>query len=102
MPISVEVNNTVDVLLFGAGLPTAGLPVRCKINNDALQLDYQLLNITFDKLTAEVGGFDHNQLQLHWQDNDNGYMLIPSSKTGQKALRAILPVAAVKGLKILA
>ena len=99
MPISVEVNNTVDLLLFGAGLPTAGLPVRCKINNDSLQLDYQLLNITFDKLTAEVGGFDHNQLQLHWQDNDNGYMLIPSSKAGQKALRAILPVAAVKGLK---
>ena len=66
MPISVEVNNTVDVLLFGAGLPTAGLPVCCKINNDSLQLDYQLLNITFDKLTAEVGGFDHNQMQLHW------------------------------------
>ena len=99
MSISVEAYNTVEVLLFGAGLPSAGLPVRCKINNDSLQLDYQLLNITFDKLTAEVGGFDHNQLQLHWQVNDDAYMLIPSNAAGQKALRTILPVAAVKGLK---
>ena len=99
MSISVEVYNTVEVLLFGAGLPTAGLPARCKINNDSLQLDYQLLNITFDKLTATVGGFDHNQLQLHWQHNDIGYMLIPNDNAGQKALRAALPVAVVKGLK---
>lgn len=99
MSISVEVYNTVEVLLFGAGLPTAGLPARCKINNDSLQLDYQLLNITFDKLTATVGGFDHNQLQLHWQYNDIGYMLIPNDNAGQKALRAALPVAVVKGLK---
>ena len=97
MSISVEVYNTVEVLLFGAGLPTAGLPARCKINNDSLQLDYQLLNITFDKLTATVGGFDHNQLQLHWQHNDIGYMLIPNDNAGQKALRAALPVAVVKG-----
>ena len=90
MSISVEVYNTVEVLLFGAGLPTAGLPARCQVFNDSLQLDYQLLNITFDKLTAEVGGFNHNQLQLHWRVNDDGYMLIPSNAAGQKALRTIL------------
>lgn len=99
MSNSVVVDNTLEVLLFGAGLPTAGLPVRCQITSDSLVLDDQKLNIPFDKLTAEVGGFDHNQLQLHWQYNDIGYMLIPNDNAGQKALRAALPVADVKGLK---
>ena len=96
---TVELDNIIEMLLFGAGLPTSGLPVRCQINSDSLLLDHQMLNISFDKLTAEVGGFDHNQLQLHWQDNDNGYMLIANDKAGQKALRAALPLASVTGLK---
>ena len=99
MPNSVEGSNTLEALLFGAGLPTAGLPVRCQITSDSLVLDDQKLNISFDQLTAEVGGFNHNQLQLHWQLDDNGYMLIAIDKAGQQALRAALPLASVKGLK---
>jgi beta-barrel assembly-enhancing protease len=75
------------------------LATRCQINSDSLALDYQSITIRFDLLTADVGGFDHNQLQLHWQDNDDGYMLIPNDKAGQKALHAALPVQAVTGLK---
>jgi beta-barrel assembly-enhancing protease len=93
------IDNTIDVLLFGKNFPTAGLPTRCQINSGSLVLDYQSTNISFDKLTADVGGFDHNQLQLHWQDNDDGYMLIPANKAGQKALRAALPTDVVQGLK---
>ena len=96
---SVELDNIIEVLLFGAGLPTSGLPVRCQINSDSLLLDHQMLNISFDKLTAEVGGFDHNQLQLHWEHNDSSFMIISSDKAGQKALRAALPLASVTGLK---
>ena len=92
-------NNIIDVLLFGQGLPAAGLPTRCEINDDAIELDYQQLRVPFAQLTADVGGFDHNQLQLHWQDNDNGFMLIPADVAGQAALRAVLPVHAVQGLK---
>jgi beta-barrel assembly-enhancing protease len=92
-------DNTIDVLLFGKNLPTAGLPTRCQINSDSLALDAQSLNIRFDQLSADVGGFDHNQLQLHWQDNDDGYMLIPATKAGQQALRSALPADAVTGLK---
>jgi Zn-dependent protease with chaperone function len=92
-------NQPIDVLLFGQDLPAAGLPTRCQINDDAIKLDYQQLTIVFTRLSADVGGFDHNQLQLHWQDNDDGYMLIPADVAGQKALRAALPAHAVKGLK---
>ena len=99
MSNSLEANNTIEVLLFGAGLPTAGVPARCKINSDSLVLDDQMLNIPFEKLSAEVGGFDHNQLQLHWQDTDNSYMLMSIDTAGQKALRAALPVHTVNGLK---
>jgi Zn-dependent protease with chaperone function len=89
----------VDVMLFGPSLPASGLAVRCQINSNSLDLDYLSLNINFAKLTADVGGFDHNQLQLHWQIDDDGYMLIPNNKAGQTALRAALPVHAVQGLK---
>ena len=92
-------NNAIDVLLFGQGLPAAGLPTRCQINDDAIRLDHQQLTILFTRLSADVGGFDHNQLQLHWQDNDDGYMLIPTDVAGQKALRAALPKESVAGLK---
>ena len=92
-------NKPIEVLLFGQDLPAAGLPTRCEINDDAIELDYQQLRVPFAQLTADVGGFDHNQLQLHWQDNDNGFMLIPADVAGQAALRAVLPVHAVQGLK---
>jgi beta-barrel assembly-enhancing protease len=92
-------NNVIAVLLFGQGLPTAGLPANCQISDNAIQLDYQQLRVSFSQLTAEVGGFDHNQLQLHWQDNDNGFMLIPTDTAGQKTLRAALPKESVTGLK---
>lgn len=89
----------IDVLLFSPDLPAAGLAARCQINSDSLTLDYQSLTVNFDKLTADVGGFDHNQLQLHWQVDDDGYMLIASDKAGQAALRAALPINTVNGLK---
>jgi beta-barrel assembly-enhancing protease len=91
--------NSIDVLLFGQNLPSAGLPTRCQINSSSLAVDHQSLHIRFDQLTADVGGFDHNQLQLHWQDNDDGYMLMASDKAGQQALRAALPTDTVTGLK---
>lgn len=95
----MSAENTIDVLLFGQGLPTAGLATRCQINGDSLALDYESLHVKFDRLSADVGGFDHNQLQLHWQVDDDGYMLMPNDKAGEKALRAALPVNAVAGLK---
>ena len=92
-------NNVIAVLLFGEGLPTAGLPVNCQINDAGIALDYQQLRVPFVRLSADIGGFDHNQLQLHWQDNDNGFMLIPVDSAGQKKLRAALSNESVTGLK---
>ena len=46
-----------------------------------------------------MGGFDHNQLQLHWQVGTQTYMLMPANAAAEKVLHAALPVSAIIGLK---
>lgn len=95
----MQPENMIDVLLYGPDLPKVGLPAKCTIGHAAIHLDFQLLKIPFSDLTAEVGGFDHDQLQLHWQSRDTDYMLMPANLVAQRAIRASLPVAQVQGLK---
>lgn len=91
--------NEIEVLLFGTGLPTSGVSTRCQVHESAISIDSQHLNANFDVLKASVGGFDHNQLQLHWQSGDGAFMLMPADISAQKALYASLPAHAITGLK---
>ncbi|HYN55132.1 MAG TPA: M48 family metallopeptidase [Methylotenera sp.] len=91
--------NEVEVLLFGTGLPTSGVSTRCRVRESAISVDFQHLNPSFDALKASVGGFDHNQLQLHWQNGGDSFMLMPANIDAQKALYASLPAHAITGLK---
>lgn len=91
--------NEIEVVLYGSGLPTSGVPTRCHVHESSISIDFQQLNPSFDALKTSVGGFDHNQLQLHWQNGDNTFMLMPASIEAQKALYALLPAYAINGLK---
>jgi beta-barrel assembly-enhancing protease len=92
-------SNQVDVLLFGTGLPASGVPALCRVQADAIHVDYTNHRVNFGHLSASIGGFDHNQLQLHWQHESISYMLMPVDKQAQKALYALLPASSVQGLK---
>ena len=91
--------NEVDVLIFGTGLPTAGVAARCHVKESAISIDFKHLYASFDILKANVGGFYHNQLQLHWQSGTDTYMLMPADMNAQKALYALLPAHGIYGLK---
>jgi beta-barrel assembly-enhancing protease len=90
--------SSLNVLLFGTDLPTAGVSALCKVREDGISVDYQNQYIKFANLSATVGGFDHNQLQLSWQQESANYMLMPVDAAAQKALYAALP-SSVDGLK---
>ena len=91
--------DSIEVLLFGAGLPTAGIATRCYVKPEFINVDFQQLKVAFSNIKATVGGFDHNQLQLHWQVGTQTFMLMPANTAAEKALHAALPVSAIIGLK---
>ncbi len=91
-------NNEIDVLLFGSGLPHAGQATTCQLSQGQLSLPAFHQTITFSKLEARVGSFDHNQLQLCWRQQDDLWLLIPANQEAQKALVKQLPRKEVLGL----
>jgi Zn-dependent protease with chaperone function len=97
----LSANNVdkIDILLFGTSLPTAGIATYCQVRLDFINVDFQQLKVHFTSISATVGGFDHNQLQLHWQVGAHTYMLMPVNAAAQKALYASLPVNEIAGLK---
>lgn len=91
--------HTVSVLLFGPGLPHAGVATTCVINEHSLSVASHQLSVALSALKADIGGFDHQQLQLHWQSNGGAYMVAASSPQAQKELVSALPAKLVEGLK---
>jgi Zn-dependent protease with chaperone function len=91
-------NNGVSILLFGPELPSAGELTTCVIEQSRIYLPAYKQNINFAELEARAGSFDHDQLQLCWQYQDNTWMLIPANPDAQKTLVKLLPNKAVAGL----
>lgn len=96
--------NFIQARLFGPGLPAQGEAVRCQvqhktivISSDAAALRHQVVSL--ENVAATVGGFDHDQLQLQWEQDAQGFMLIPLDKQQQKLLVNALPAGSVRGLK---
>ena len=91
-------NNEIPVLLFGPGLPSGGKPASCFIHDGALVLPEYKQTAAFPELTARVGSFDHDQLQLSWEHQNQTWLLIPQDQKSQKALINLLPSGVVSGL----
>ncbi|NOT14895.1 MAG: M48 family metallopeptidase [Methylotenera sp.] len=90
----------VNALLFSPQHPHSGKPVRCSVTESALLVhELPQLHIAFNQIKAEVGGFHHDQLQLHWQADGQHWMLSPANTQAQKQMVALLPVAQIVGLK---
>ncbi len=95
--------SEIQVLLFGPELPVAGLPVHCVVEEGVMHVrSHQAENlhtIELAVLQAEVAGFDHDQLQLTWrQDERAAWALTPAGVDEQKRLIAALPHNIVPGL----
>lgn len=91
--------QTVSVLLFGPNLPPAGVATNCELNEQSLRIQAHRQSVAFSDLRADIGGFDHDQLQLHWQTEEGSYMLVADSPASQKQLKRLLPANLVDGLK---
>ncbi len=91
--------QTVSVLLFGPNLPPAGVAAECLLNEHGLRVPSHHQSVAFSALKAHIGGFDHDQLQLHWQSDEGAFMLVADSPASQKQLKRLLPANVVTGLK---
>jgi len=91
--------HAVPVLLFGPGLPHAGVATTCAINEHSISIASHQLAVPLSALKADIGGFDHDQLQLHWQSTAGVYMVIAGAPDAQKQLLGLLPAPLVAGLK---
>ena len=91
--------HKVPVLLFGSNLPPAGVATSCELNEQGLRIQAHGQSVAFSNLRADIGGFDHDQLQLHWQTAEGDFMLVADSPASQKQLRRLLPASLVDGLK---
>lgn len=94
----------IQARLFGSGLPAQGEPVHCKVEERAIVLSsndtaVRQQVVRLDNVEAIVGGFDHDQLQLQWEQDGQAFMLIAMDKHEQKRLVDALPVEHVRGLK---
>ncbi|NOS73079.1 MAG: M48 family metallopeptidase [Methyloglobulus sp.] len=90
-------NNGVSILLFGPELHNAGELTTCVIEPDRIYLPTYKQNVNFSELEARVGSFDHNQLQLCWQNQGHTWMLIPANPDAQKTLIKLMPKNEVAG-----
>lgn len=91
--------HSVSVLLFGPGLPHAGVATHCVINEHSLSIASHQLTVPLSALKADIGGFEHDQLQLHWQAAAGAFMVVAATPEAQKQLIPLLPNALVTGLK---
>lgn len=92
-------SNAIPILVFGPGLPSGGHTTQCSIAHDHLSLSEFKQTLRFAELSAKVGSFDHNQLQLCWQHEGQTWLLIPQDPAGQKQLIQALPMGVVSGLE---
>jgi beta-barrel assembly-enhancing protease len=91
-------NNGVSILLFGPELHSAGELTTCLIEQDRIYLPAYKQNVNFSELEARVGSFDHDQLQLCWQRQDQGWLLMPANPDAQNTLVKLLPKKEITGL----
>ena len=95
--------DLIPARLFGPGLPAQGAPVQCQVQEKTIVLSSEgnihQQPVRLEVIEASVGGFDHDQLHLKWEQDAQAFMLIPQDKLEQKKLINALPAQHVKGLK---
>lgn len=65
--------QTFKAILYGPELPLAGIAANAYFIGNRLVVDSQRVNIEIARLTARLGGFDHDELFLDWQDAESNY-----------------------------
>ncbi|MEQ1662627.1 MAG: M48 family metallopeptidase [Thiobacillus sp.] len=86
--------------LYGSGQPDHGREVTVSVQGRQLCLADSDGQVDCVALTADVGGFHHDQLQLSWADDVAGRLtLIPLTLVDQQALVAQLPLADIPTLR---
>jgi Zn-dependent protease with chaperone function len=81
-------------LLYGPDLPLAGVNVDAYFVSDYLMVQHYQLKIHVTALTARMGGFEHNELFLDWQDTAAHYWgLKPLSKDDIALAMATAPLS---------
>lgn len=58
----------INGILYGAGLPTGGVPVQARFVGVRLSLEPMVLEVELASVVVSVGGFEHDELFLNWRD----------------------------------
>ena len=94
--------NEINITLYGPELPPGGQAMHCVVAQDEIHIRtlsaVHIHTIKLAELQASVVGFDHNQLQLSWQQQAVACSLIPIGSDEQNKLIAALPKNIIPGL----
>jgi Zn-dependent protease with chaperone function len=84
------VSSPIDVMVYRAVGPATGCRGQARVVGDRLQVDAAgvIEEVRCADCTAAVGGFEHDQLQLQWDDAISGarHALLPADAAAQQAL----------------
>ena len=85
--------------LFAESIATAGEDCTAHFTNDALYID-GFATVTIDRLSTRVGGFNHDELFFHWQDEQgNNCSFMPNSESEVKEAISRAPAQLQSHLK---
>ena len=89
---------TPNALCFGSDLPGQGIPCRVDATPEGLALAFSGdsgqpagQTVSFDRLSLEAGGFDHDQLIIKWEQDGAGRTLYLKDAAAIAAVRHAAP-----------
>jgi beta-barrel assembly-enhancing protease len=93
--------SDIKALLFGPNLPIAGQSVTCSLSSNTVQIQSGdiLKKILFTDLQAKIAGFDHDLLQITWEEDGSAWSLMPINKVEQDKLSELLPKNLIAGMQ---
>ena len=81
----------IETLIYGAGLPPTGVKVYAYFVGQRLVVDGMPIDIHISQITISVGGFEHDELFVNWQDAQQQQWAI--KPIGQQQIQRLVQTA---------
>ena len=73
--------HTFNAILYGADLPLTGIAVSAGFNEQGMIIHDRSMHVSGDAITMRVGGFEHDNFFLNWEDNAGvAYSIKPAGR----------------------
>ena len=81
----------IETLIYGTGLPPTGVKVYAYFVGQRLVVDGMPIDINISQITISVGGFEHDELFVNWQDAQQQQWAI--KPIGQQQIQRLVQTA---------